>query len=126
MTESNEAGTHTKAGAAEEPSDRRSPHSIRFSGAEWQLIEKAADDIDISSATFTRNAALRAARHREDMASDALPSGVMELIKRTYLSTYIISTLKRDELIREGRREELDRIIKTARETQAFILEDSE
>ena len=126
MTESNETRTHTKAGTAEEPSDRRSPHSIRFSGAEWQLIEKAADDIDISPATFTRNAALKAARNREDMASDALPSGVMELIKRTYLSTYIISTLKRDELIREARRDELDRIIKTARETLAFILRDSE
>ena len=126
MTESNETGTHTKAGTAEGPSDRRSPHSIRFSGAEWQLIEKAANDIDISPAMFTRNAALRAARYQEDMASGTLPSGAMELIKRTYLSTYILSTLKRDELIREGRREELDRIIKTARETQAFILEDSE
>ncbi len=77
-------------------------------------------------ATFTRNAALRAARHRRAVASGDLTSGVMELIKRTYLSTYILSTLKRDEMIRDGCREELDRTVQAARETQAFILGDSE
>ena len=126
MTESNETGTQTEVGTAEESSDRRSSHSIRFSGTEWKLIEVAANDIDISPATFTRNAALRAARHRRAVASGDLPSGVIELIKRTYLSTYILSTLKRDEMIREGRRVDVDRTIRLARETQAFILGDSE
>lgn len=130
MTKSNETGAQTgaqvEAGTAEGPSDQRSPHSIRFSDAEWQLVEAAAIDSDISPATFTRNAALRAARHRKATAPGDLPPGVMELIKRTYLSTYILSTLKRDEMIGDGRGEELDRTIKSARETQAFILGDPE
>ena len=58
------------------------------------------------------------------MASGTLPSGIVELIKRIYLSTYIVSTLKRDEMIHEGRREELDRTIQAAREAQAFIMGD--
>lgn len=130
MTKSNETGAQTEsqgeAGTAEQSSDQRSPHSIRFSNAEWQLVEAAALDSDISPATFTRIAAVRAARHRKAAASGDLPPGVMELIKRTYLSTYILSTLKRAEMIGEGRGEELDRTIETARETQAFILGDPE
>ena len=115
---------HAEADTAGGTSDRRSPRSIRFSVTEWKLVEEAADDIGISPATFTRNAALSVAAERKTMASGALPSGIVELIKRTYLSTYIISTLKRDEMIHEGRREELDRTIQAAREAQAFIMGD--
>ena len=85
---------------------------------------RAADDTGISPATFTRNAALSVAAERMTMAAGVLPAGIVELIKRTYLSIYIVSTLKRDEMIHEGRREELDRTIRAARETQAFILGD--
>ena len=115
---------HAEADTADRTSDRRSPRSIRFSETEWQLVEEAADDIGISPATFTRNAALSVAAERKTLAPGTLPSGVVELIKRTYLSTYIVSTLKRDEMIREGRREELDRTIQAAREAQAFIMGD--
>ena len=87
-------------------------------------MEQAADDIGILPATFTRNAALSVAAERKTMASGTLPPGIVELIKRIYLSTYILSTLKRDEMIHDGRREELDRTIQAARETQAFILGD--
>ena len=115
---------HDEADTADTTSDRRSPRSIRFSQTEWQLVEEAADDHGISPATFTRNAALSVAAERKTMASGTLPSGIVELIKRTYLSTYIVSTLKRDEMIHEGRREELDRTIQAAREAQAFIMGD--
>ena len=115
---------HAEAHTADRTSDRRSPRSIRFSETEWQLVEQAADDIGTLPATFTRNAALNAAAERKTMAAGTLPSGIVELIKRIYLSTYIVSTLKRDEMIHEGRREELDRTIQAARETQAFILGD--
>ena len=115
---------HAEADTADRTSDRRSPRSIRFSETEWQLVEQAADDIGILPATFTRNAALSVAAERKTMASGTLPSGIVELIKRIYLSTYIVSTLKRDEMIHDGRSEELDRTIQAARETQAFILGD--
>ena len=115
---------HSEAESTDKNSDKRSPRSIRFSETEWQLVEQAADDIGILPATFARNAALSVAAERKTVASRALPSGIVELIKRIYLSTYIVSTLKRDEMIHEGRRGELDRTIQAARDTQAFILGD--
>ena len=54
-----------------------------------------------------------------------MPSRIVELIKRTYLSTYILATLKRDEMNNEGRCDELDGTIKAAREAQTFILGDT-
>ena len=124
MADKDTLDAHAEAGTADRTSDRRSPRSIRFSETEWHLVEQAADDIGILPATFTRNAALSVAAERETMASGTLPSAIVELIKRIYLSTYIVSTLKRDEMIHDGRREELDRTIQAARETQAFILGD--
>ncbi len=114
-----------EAGAAAKPSDQRTPRSIRFSDAEWEQVERAAEETDTSPATFTRNAALAVAAGRNAAVSGALPSGIVELIKRIYLSTYILSTLKRDEMIDEGRRDQLDRTINAGREAQAFILDDT-
>ena len=51
--------------------------------------------------------------------------GIVALIERIYRSTYIVATLKRDEMLREGRGAELDEMIKLARETQATIQEDA-
>ena len=124
MTDKDTLNAHAEADATDKTSDQRSTRSIRFSETEWQMVEKAADDIGILPATFTRNAALSIAAERKTMASGTLPSGIVELIKRTYLSTYIISTLKRDDMINAGRGEELDRTIQAARDTQAFILGD--
>ena len=114
-----------EASAGDKPSDQRSPRSIRFSDSEWEQVEKAAEESGTSPATFTRNAALSVAAGRNAAAPGALPSGIVELIKRIYLSTYILSTLKRDEMIDEGRRDQLDRTINAGREAQAFILDDT-
>ena len=115
---------HSEAESTDKNSDKRKPRSIRFSETEWRLVEQAADDIGVLPATFARNAALSVAAERKTMASGTLSPGIVELIKRTYLSTYVVSTLKRDEMVHEGRREELDRTIQAARKTQAFILGD--
>lgn len=125
MTDNDPTELHTEAHASNKPFDQRSPRSIRFSHAEWEQVEKAAEEVDTSPATFTRNAALAVAAGRKAATPEALPSGIVELIKRTYLSTYILSTLKRDEMVHEGRRDELDRTIKAAREAQDFILGDT-
>ena len=88
-------------------------------------MEQAAREIGISPATFARNAALRAAADSEVDPAGALPPEFLELVKRIYRSTYILSTLKRDELIREGRREELDHTVQAARQAQALLLGDA-
>lgn len=122
MTEDNAAEELPRASAQEKSSSHRSPRTVRFSGSEWQKIEEAACAMAISPAAFTRNAALRAVADREAAPSGVLPPEILELVKRIYRSTYIMSTLKRDEMIHEGRREELDRTVEAAREAESLVL----
>ena len=126
MTEADTTEEPLAAHAGDKTPDQRAPRTIRFSDAEWDKVEQAARGIGISPATFARNAALSAAaRTTKADPAGALPPEFLELVKRIYRSTYILSTLKRDELIREGRREELDRTVQAAREAQALVLGDT-
>ena len=74
---------------------------------------------------FVRNAALAVTANLNGVAFGALPPEVLELIKRIYRGTYMLSTIKRDEMIREGRGEELDRTVQAAREIQDFLPDDT-
>ena len=125
MTEADTTEEPLASHAGERTSDQRVPRTIRFSDAEWDKVEQAAREIGVSPATFARNAALSAAAPPKADPAGPLPPEFLELVKRIYRSTYILSTLKRDELIREGRREELDRTVQAAREAQAFLLGDA-
>ena len=46
------------------------------------------------------------------------------MIERFFRATHILVTLRREDLIREGRREELDDLAKTARQLQDSLLPD--
>ena len=89
----------------------RSPRTIRFTDAEWSKVQRAAAAANISPATFARSAVLNAVVEPTEASDGALPPGMLELVKRTYRSAYILSTLKRDDMIREGRQEQLDRTV---------------
>ncbi len=54
-------------------------------------------------------------------ASAQFPLEITAQIERIYRGVYLLSTLKRDEMIRDGRQEELDRIVKAASESQVSI-----
>ena len=125
MTTSNPQVPETSKNPASSQADLRIQRGVRFADSEWLLVKKAALRDKISAAEFVRNAALRAvpAPSTEDFA--ALPPGVIEILKHTYRAAYIISTLKRNEMIGEGRKEELDMIIEMARMAQVSILNDS-
>ena len=56
--------------------------------------------------------ALDLARNKTAADSAVMPPGIVALIERIYRSTYIVATLKRDEMLREGRGDELDEMIK--------------
>ena len=45
----------------------------------------------------------------------------MELIETTYRGVYLLATLKRDEMIGEGRRDEIDRVLKDARKSHSQL-----
>ena len=46
---------------------------------------------------------------------------MVETIRRIYRSTYIVATLKRDEMLREGREGEIKSIVDEARKSQAAL-----
>ena len=100
----------------------RTQRGVRFSDSEWELVKKAALKDKISAAEFVRNATLGAIVAPAPEHSVALPPGVIEILKHTYRAAYILSTLKRDEIVREGRAEELEMIISMAKTAQVSIL----
>lgn len=118
MTEKHSAA----ADSGEKPAESRSPRSIRFSDFEWACIEQEAAERGMTAAELVRHAAVGFATGKLTASSSAFPPGIAAQFERIYRGVYLLSTLKRDEMVREGRREELDRIGKDARESQAAIL----
>ena len=102
----------------EKRADTRRAKTIRFSDPEWESVERAANKRGIPAAEFVRTAAMDAAEGR----IAALDAEMVETIRRIYRSTYIVATLKRDELLSEGRDDELQRVIEAARESQSELV----
>ena len=109
----------------EKQSQARTSRTIRFSDPEWERVEIAARKHGATAAEFIRNAALALAGEENGVDSGPIPSGTSALIERIYRGVYLLSTLKRDELVREGRKNELDRVMKDARDSQAAFLNDT-
>lgn len=63
------------------------------------------------------------ARNRRPLIADPGPFGAEHAgqIERIFRGVYVLSTLKRDEMIREGQQEEFERIHKDAHKTQDSI-----
>ena len=122
-TDDDKPEAHAPAGAGGESPDQRSPRSVGFSDREWERVERAAADSSLPPAAFVRNAALTAASSGAT-PTGSLPPGITELIKRTFLGTYLLTTLKRDEMVLDGRRDDLERVLRTARATHDMLLGD--
>ena len=122
MTTSNPQVPKTSKNSASSQADLRIQRGVRFADSEWQLVKKAAVQHKTSASEFVRNASLRAvaAPARENFA--ALPPSVIEILKHTYRAAYILSTLKRDELVRDGRHDELNKLVNLARKAEAELL----
>ena len=125
MTENDPIAMEADGNPEENRSDVRTPRGIRLSGSEWERVKRAAAKQDIPAAEFVRNAALGLAEGKTGMDLAVLTPGHVALVERTYRSAYILSTLKRDEMIRAGREEEMDSLTKKARDAQADLMETS-
>ena len=101
----------------EKRADARRSKTIRFSDPEWDLVERAANKQGIPAAEYVRNAAMDAAMGR----TAALDAEMVETIQRIYRATYIVATLKRDEMLREGRDDEMKKMVEEARDSQASL-----
>ena len=100
----------------------RKSRTIRFSDSEWAQVETTAKDQGIPAAEFVRDAALHATARASGNDSGQISPGIIALIESTYRYAYILATLKRSELMSERRGDEVDEVVRAARESQALLL----
>ena len=102
----NETGQDPVENDAEHDEKRRSsctPRAIRFSDPEWEQVATAASRRRITPTEFVRNAVLAIV----ESESGTFPPEITAQIERIYRGVYLLATLKRDEMLRDGRWEEL-------------------
>ena len=107
---------------AEKADDNRKTRSIRFSDSEWEEVRSAALAHDLPAAEFVRERILALARDPERAGVPAVPP---PLIERMFRYTWFLATEKRDAMLREGRREELDGLVAEARTFQESLGRDA-
>ena len=98
---------------------KRGPHTIRFSGPEWDRIEEFAGARGLSPAAFVRYAALAAV----EVPKDTLPGKLAPLIENTYRYVYVLATCKRVQMKKAGQDKQLDMMIGMSRRAQAELLD---
>ena len=103
----------------------RTTRGIRFSDSEWEEVKKAAEERGLPAGKLVRDTVLDLARNTTGAASASLPPGHAALLERVYRGVYILSTLKREEMLRQGRGQELDEVVQAARNAQAEALKQS-
>lgn len=125
MTENRLEADETDANANEKNAVPRIPRSIRFSDSEWAIVEQASRECGMTAAELVRHATMSLAEGRPATGSATPTPGIAAQVERIYRGVYLLSTLKRDEMLREGQREELDRVMKDAHNSQAALLGDA-
>ena len=103
---------------AAKPADARKTRGIRFSDSEWEEVRTAAERYDVPVAEFVRDRVLEIARGCTDPDTAAIPCDLAPLIQRTFRYVYMLATLRRDELVRDGRGDEMEKLVEATRELQ--------
>ena len=120
---SEEEGTGAAAGenTAEKSGDVRKTRGIRFSESEWEEVKRAAAAHEMPAAEFVRERILELARAPESAEAGPVAGSMAPLIERIFRYTWFLATAKRGELLREGREEEVDKLVAEARAFQQSL-----
>ena len=125
MNESDADIARAGRNSAGKRSEPRVPRSVRFSDSEWEHIEKEAKARRMTSAEFVRHASVSLATGDLAPTSEPFPSDIAAQIERMFRGVYLLATLRRDEMVRDGRQQELENTVKAAREAQASIRDEA-
>ena len=123
-----EDGGNEAAGAgntAERSEDNRKTRSIRFSESEWEEVKRAAAAHEMPAAEFVRERILALARATESVEAGAVAGSMAPLIERMFRYMWFLATEKRDAMVREGREDEVDKLIAEARAFQESLRRDA-
>ena len=105
----------------EKAGDARKTRGIRFAESEWEEVKRAAAAHEMSAAEFVRERILALARDPEGADGAPVPASMAPLIERMFRYTWFLATVKRDAMLREGRGDELDRLVAEARSLQESL-----
>ncbi len=122
MTKPDPHEPETGGASPDKPADVRKPRGIRFSDSEWEEVRTAAARNDVPVAEFVRERILEIARNRAAADISGIPADLAPLIERTFRYTYMLATQKHDELIQDGRGDEMEKLVKAARDLQDSLL----
>ena len=125
-TESSESGNRNAGGNF---SERRLPRSIRFSDAEWKLIEGVARERGMAAAELVRHVSVGFATGKFTTDpygnTQTLLPMMADQIDRIYNGVYMLTSLKRNEMLGNGQKEKLEKIIQDARKSKKLFQEES-
>ena len=110
---------------AEKAGDARKTRGIRFSESEWEDVKNAAAAHEMSAAEFVREKMLALARGTERVDAPTIVPSITPLIERMFRYTWFLATERRDAMLRDGRGEELDRLVAEARAFQESLCGDA-
>ena len=122
MIEHHPSPAKTASNFDENTTDKRTPRAIRFSESEWKRIRTAASARGISIGGFVRDAALHRVAEHSGMGSAPFSAGIEELIKQTFRYTFVLASIKRNELVGEGRQHSVDDAVSQALAAQDELL----
>ena len=98
-------------------SEKRWPHTIRFTEPEWERIEAFAGARGLSASAFVRYATLAAV----EAPRGTVPGKLAPLIEATYRYVFFLATCKRVEMKAAGQNKALESVIGMTREAQAEL-----
>ena len=107
--------------AAEKSGDARKTRGIRFSESEWEEVKRAAAAQQMPAAEFVRERVLALARAPESVEPGSVVASMVPLIERMFRYTWVLATEKRNAMIREGRDDELEKLVAEARAFQESL-----
>ena len=110
MAQTPSPGSEPNPTSTEKQADPRKSRTVRFTDSEWDEVRTAAEAHGLPAAEFVRERMLAVAR--------APSADLAPLIERTFRYTYMIATKMRDDMDREGRAEEMEKLIDDARKLQ--------
>ena len=106
---------------AEKSGDVRKTRGIRFSESEWEEVKRAAQNHEMPAAEFVRERILALARAPESAEAGAVAASMAPLIERMFRYLWFLATERRDAMVREGRQDEVDKLIAEARAFQQSL-----
>ncbi len=125
MSEDDRNEAATGENAVDKAGDVRKTRGIRFSDSEWEEVKRAALADDKPAAEFVRERILALARAPKGAEPVPVADALTPLIERMFRYTWFLATERRDAMVREGRGDELDRLVAEARAFQDRLRRDA-